>query len=53
MDVQEYERRLQDLERSLSNRIAQEHAAARAQVLDMPGDVGDVSVSDEGAQPFG
>jgi len=47
MVVQEYKRRLRELETSLLNRAAQTHATARAQVRDMAGDIGDVSVSDE------
>ena len=48
MNIQEYKRRLVDLETRLSARAARERAAAREQVLDSPGDAGDASVADEG-----
>jgi DnaK suppressor protein len=48
MDVQEFKRRLLELETQLSARTERRHQAARAQVPDSPGDVGDVSVADEG-----
>jgi DnaK suppressor protein len=48
MNVQEFKRRLLELETQLSARTQREHEEARAQVLDSPGDVGDVSVADEG-----
>jgi DnaK suppressor protein len=48
MNVQDYKRRLVDLEKSLSNRTAWEHKAGREQRLDLPADAGDASVSDEG-----
>jgi DnaK suppressor protein len=48
MDVQEYKRRLLDLEKQLSARTARGVEAAREQVLDSPGDAGDASVVDQG-----
>ena len=48
MNVQEYKRRLLDLERRLADRTAGERERAREQVMDSPGDVGDASVADEG-----
>jgi RNA polymerase-binding transcription factor DksA len=47
MNVQEFKRRLLELETQLSARTERRHQAARAQVPDSPGDVGDVSVADE------
>jgi DnaK suppressor protein len=49
MNVQEFERRLLELETQLSARVERGRSAARAQVLDAPGDIGDASVADEGA----
>lgn len=48
MNVQEYKRRLLELETRLSGRTTREREAARDQVLDSPGDAGDASVVDEG-----
>ena len=48
MNVQEFKRRLQELETQLSARTARGHEAARAQMMDSPGDVGDASIADEG-----
>jgi DnaK suppressor protein len=48
MDVEQFKRRLVELERQLSARTEREHVTARAQLLDSPGDVGDFSVADEG-----
>jgi RNA polymerase-binding transcription factor len=48
MNVQEFKRRLLELETQLSARTERRHQAARAQVPDSPGDVGDLSVADEG-----
>jgi DnaK suppressor protein len=49
MDVQDYKRRLQDLEKHLSNRAAGERVRGREQTLDVAADSGDVSVADEAA----
>ena len=46
MDIQEYKRRLLELETRLSARTARERGRAREQVLDSPGDIGDASVAD-------
>jgi len=46
MNVQDYRRRL--VEPSVGARASKKREAARAQVLDSPGDAGDRSVSDEG-----
>jgi DnaK suppressor protein len=48
MNVQDYKRGLIELETSLSARASKKREAARAQVLDSPGDIGDASVSDQG-----
>jgi RNA polymerase-binding transcription factor len=48
MNVQEYKRRLLDVETRLSGRITRAHENARAQTQDSPGDAGDASVADEG-----
>ncbi len=48
MDVEKYKRRLLDLEKQLSDRTTREHAEARDQVPDSPGDSGDASVAEEG-----
>ena len=48
MNVQEYKRRLLELETRLSARTARERERAREQVMDSPGDIGDASVADEG-----
>src|SRR5262245_18221773 len=48
MNVQEFRRRLLELETQRSARTERGHEAARAQVLDSPGDIGDLSVADEG-----
>jgi DnaK suppressor protein len=48
MNVPEFKRRLLELENRLSDRIAHRHEAAREQLLDSPGDMGDASVADEG-----
>src|SRR5262245_43383375 len=47
MNVQEYKRRLLDLEARLSDRTTRAQENARAQALDGPGDVGEASVADE------
>ena len=47
--LQQYKRRLLDLEKRLVERTAQKHDAARALALDSPGDTGDASMADEGA----
>src|ERR1700745_4160500 len=47
MNIQEYKRRLLDLEKSLVAQGGGARAAARAQVMDSPGDVGDASLADE------
>lgn len=48
MDVQEYRRRLLELETRLSTRASRARERAREQVLDSAGDTGDASVADEG-----
>jgi DnaK suppressor protein len=48
MNVEEFKRRLLDLEVRLSGRTTRAHETARAQAQDSPGDVGDASVVDEG-----
>jgi DnaK suppressor protein len=48
MNVEEYKRRLLDLETRLSARTARGRERAREQVMDSPGDIGDASVADEG-----
>jgi DnaK suppressor protein len=47
MNVQEYKRRLLELETRFSTRAARERQAAREQVLDSAGDTGDASMADE------
>ena len=47
MDVAAYKRRLLELEKGLSSRVARESAWAREQTFDSPADVGDLSVADE------
>ena len=47
MNVDEYKRRLIALEKRLSDRTLRGQNAAREQVLDSPGDLGDASVADE------
>jgi len=47
MNEQDFKRRLLALETQLSARTERAHEAARAQVLDSPGDVADGSVADE------
>jgi|SRR5262245_57657341 len=47
MNVQEFKRRLLELETQLSARTQRAHEVARAQVLDSPADVADLSVADE------
>ena len=47
MNVQDYKRRLLELETRLSTRAAGERELARAQVIDTAADTGDVSVADE------
>lgn len=49
MDVQAYKRRLQELERHLSNRATGERTRGREQTLDIAADSGDASVADEAA----
>jgi DnaK suppressor protein len=48
MNIQDYKRRLLELETSLSHRVARERDGARAQLMDSAGDIGDASVADEG-----
>jgi DnaK suppressor protein len=48
MNVQEYKRRLLELEARLSTRATHGRERAREQVMDSPGDIGDASVADEG-----
>ena len=53
VNLQEHKRRLLELETRLSDRTGRERARAREQVMDSPGDIGDVSVADEaGSQNF-
>jgi len=47
MNVESYRRRLLELEQTLSATIVGDRDAARLQVSDEPGDVGDASVADE------
>jgi RNA polymerase-binding transcription factor len=47
MNLQEYKRRLQDLERRLSDRTTRSPEDARAQAMDSPGDAADASVAEE------
>jgi DnaK suppressor protein len=47
MNVQEYKRRLLELETRLSTRAARERERARERAIDSAGDTGDVSVADE------
>jgi|SRR5262249_17052506 len=47
MNVQDYKRRLLELERQLSTRATRERQGAREQVLDSAGDTGDASLADE------
>jgi DnaK suppressor protein len=47
MNVEEYKRRLLELETRLSTRTAAERVRAREQVIDTPADTGDLSVADE------
>lgn len=47
MDVDNYKRRLLELEHRLSQRVTGERDIARAQVPDSPGDAADASVVDE------
>ena len=47
MNVQDYKRRLLDLEKRLTARVARTQDRAREQVLDSAGDVGDASIADE------
>jgi RNA polymerase-binding transcription factor len=47
MNIQEYKRRLLEIEKNLVARRAGAHEAARAQVMDTAGDAGDASVADE------
>jgi DnaK suppressor protein len=48
MNIQEYKRRLLELEKSLSASTARKRESAREQVFDSAGDVGDDSLADEG-----
>jgi DnaK suppressor protein len=48
MNVQRYKQRLLDLEAKLLTRVAHEREQAREQVIDVPRDAADDSVSDEG-----
>ena len=47
MNVQEYKRRLLDVEKRLTSQTARGRERAREQVTDAAGDVGDASVADE------
>ena len=47
MNVQEFKRRLLELEKRLSSHTARERERAREQVTDAAGDAGDASVADE------
>lgn len=47
MNLQEYKRRLLDLERRLSDRTIHAPEDARAQAMDSPGDAADASVAEE------
>jgi DnaK suppressor protein len=47
MNVEAYKKRLNDLEGTLSKRIALERGHARDQVIDEAADSGDISVADE------
>jgi DnaK suppressor protein len=47
MNVEEYKRRLRELETRLSTRTKGERERAREQVIDTPADAGDLSVADE------
>jgi DnaK suppressor protein len=49
MNIEDYRRRLLELETQLSNRAARERRGAREQVLDTAADTGDASVADEAA----
>jgi len=48
MNVQDYKRRLLELERRLSGRAVRGQESAREQVPDSPGDAGDASIAEEG-----
>ena len=47
MNTQEYKRRLLEFEKNLVARGASTRDAARARVMDSPGDAGDASLADE------
>jgi DnaK suppressor protein len=47
MNVQDYKRRLVELEKRLVARAAGERQRGRDQLMDSPGDIGDASVVDE------
>lgn len=47
MDIEKYKRRLLDLEKRLTTRVARERQGAVEQVLDTAADTGDASVADE------
>ena len=47
MDVQDYKRRLLELEARLSSRAMRARERGREQLMDSPGDVGDASVAGE------
>jgi RNA polymerase-binding transcription factor DksA len=49
MNIQRYKRRLLDLEKTLSARIAQQGDQGRREFIDSAHDVGDASVADEAA----
>jgi DnaK suppressor protein len=49
VNVQEYKKRLLDLDARLSTRAARERTDGREQVVDSPHDTADESVADEGA----
>jgi DnaK suppressor protein len=53
MNVDQYKRRLSNLEATLSARVSQKRVAAREQLPDSPVDAADASVSDEsGSEDF-
>jgi DnaK suppressor protein len=47
MNVEQYKRRLLELEIELSDRVLREERAGREQTLDVPADSGDASLADE------
>jgi DnaK suppressor protein len=49
MDIQDYRRRLLDIEKQLSDRIERESTQGREQFIDTAADAADASVADEAA----